>query len=70
MMKCSLLKSALLTVESGVVARVLEPSSGEAPEQKTQVNHNIGFLMGFELDLEKKISAERRKRNHVRLYVH
>jgi hypothetical protein len=44
---CPLLKSPLLTVESGVVARVLEPGSGEASAQQTQVNHSKSTLMGF-----------------------
>jgi hypothetical protein len=55
-------ESALLTVESGVVARVLEPGSGEASEQQTQVNHNKGSLAGFELDLWETLNVCRKKK--------
>jgi hypothetical protein len=58
-----ILKSALLTVESGVVARVLEPGSGEAPAQQIQINHNKGSLAGFELDLWEKINVCAEKKN-------
>ncbi len=60
-----LLKSALLTVESGVVARVLEPGSGEAPAQQTQVNliHKKVPWWDSNSTSEKKMSAERRKKN-------
>jgi hypothetical protein len=63
MIVCSFLKSALLTAESGVVARVLEPGSGEAPAERIQVNHNEGSLAGFGLDLWEKLRCLPKEKN-------